>query len=143
MSKIKINKVIYLIFLIEDSHYIYFFRCNCHHLHNLSEVLINDDYFKDLNNFINYYSFIKKNEILFINVYNILNEINDKKIIKFKNKIIDKISKKLNFSFFSMIKSEEDLINFLTTIIILKTFSKQSIYNNNSSFIINKKNKKH
>ena len=95
-------------------------------------ILIEKEVFKneDLNNFINYYSFIKKNEILFINIYNSLNETNDKKIIKFKNKIINKISKKLNFTVFSIIKSEEELINFLTTIIILKTFSKQSIYDN-------------
>ena len=43
-------------------------------------ILVEKEVFKneDLNNFINYYNFIKKNEILFINIYNILNEINDK-----------------------------------------------------------------
>jgi hypothetical protein len=93
-------------------------------------ILIEKNIFKNknTNECINYYIFAEKNKELFLNIYNILDNVNNKKIYKFRNKIIEKIQENINFTEFSIIKSKKNLINFLLTIVILKTLSKQSIY---------------
>lgn len=77
-----------------------------------------------------YYSFIINNSKLFWEIYSSLNEINSVKIIKFLSKITNKIPNTLNFDDFKIINSKKNLINFLITVLLIKTFSKNSIYDN-------------
>lgn len=93
-------------------------------------ILIEKEIFKNdkINDYKNYYCFIKKNCKLFNDIYLTLNEINNNKILKFMQKITQKIPDKIDFTNFRIIKSKKNLINFLLTVLILKTFSKNSIY---------------
>lgn len=84
----------------------------------------------DISNHINYYKFLEKNELLFFKIYKTLSNSKNNKTNKIKNKLYKKIENKVNIDDFIIIKSHKDLINFLISLIILKNFTKQSIYDN-------------
>jgi len=97
----------------------------------LSEaILIEKQIFKNqkIEEYIQYYHFLEKNVKLFNDIYRSLDEINNKKVLKFVNKITEKIPEKIDFNSFKIIKSKKNLINFLLSILILKIFSRNSIY---------------
>ena len=97
----------------------------------LSEaILIEKQIFKNqkIDEYKDYYHFLKENSKLFEDVYTSLNKISSKKILKYSDKIREEIPEKIDFNNFKIIKSKKNLINFLLSLLILKIFSKNSLY---------------
>lgn len=92
----------------------------------------------DISNHKNYYNFLNRdnNKNIFFKIYETLKENKNNKTNKFIKKIEKKIENKIYMNDFIIVKSEKDLINFLLSAIILKSFSRQSIYDSKNEGII-------
>jgi hypothetical protein len=96
--------------------------------------------FKNTYEYKNYYNFLSEyseNRKIFLDFYETLSKIENRKINIFKKKLFLNLKKEIDYNDFELLKKNNDLLNFFVCLLITKNFSRNSLFDVKKENVIN------
>jgi hypothetical protein len=101
----------------------------------IEEVIFKNTY--DYKNYYNFLSEYPENRKIFLDFYEFISKIENRKINIFKKNLFLSLKEEIDYNEFKLLKKNNDLLNFFVCLLIIKNFSRNSIFDIKKENIIN------